>query len=69
MVMGSAGTEERGWTCWFQGMCSLAQDFIRGVHAPGTTCHINGPPCGHRLVAADLTVGLVNPIDCEEVNC
>lgn len=59
--------EEVGYV-WCEGMCSLAQGFFGGVHPPGATGHINEPQLGHAL-AADLTVGLVNPIDCKEVNC
>lgn len=55
--------EEVGYI-WCKGVCSLAQGFVGGVHPPGATGHINGPQLGHALVAADFTVGLVNPIDC-----
>lgn len=69
MVMGLAGTQKRGWARLVLGDVFPSSRLVGGVRTRGATGHNNGPPCGYPLVAADLTVSLVNPIDCEEVSC
>lgn len=71
MVMGLASTEKRGWTRLVRGRrgCVPQLKACWRCTPRGATGHNSGPPRGYPLVAADLTVSLVNPIDCEEVNC